>query len=836
MKKYLFVFICISLLNSGLSQNPAKPSSSEIFAAIQKLQVLGSVLYVAAHPDDENTRMISYFANEKHLHTTYLSCTRGDGGQNLVGPEIQELLGIIRTQELLMARRTDGGNQMFTRANDFGYSKHPDETLVLWDKKEVLADVVWAIRKTRPDIIINRFDHRTPGRTHGHHTSSAILSNEAFDLAGSKEAYQDQLPLVKPWQPHRLFFNTSWWFYGSRANFEKADKSNLISVDVGVYYPLLGKSNNEIAALSRSMHKSQGFGATGTRGSEMEYLEWIKGNKPTSDPLEGINTTWARIQGGAQIGTLLNEIEQNFNLTNPSASVPDLVKAYKMIHSMPDDGFWVPKKLEELKQIIYWCAGLYVEAVADSYTGTPGQTMPVYFEAINRSDIPIMLERIGFSSNTKDSIMNSSLAFNQRMNFATSMTIPEDSKYSSPYWLEHEGTLGMYAVRDQKMRGLPESKRPIYLEYSIQVNDVSIPFVTPVVYKQNDPVGGEMYRPFEVSPPVFLNFTQDVFVFGSQEPKTVHVIIKANAPDVQGTLTIKVPDQWNATPAKIPVELALAEQEQMVQFTVFPPSDPSEEYITLSFTPDDHPNRNYSQAVTIIEYDHIPTQTVLKEARAKVVKVDLFTSGDRIGYIMGAGDKIPEYLEQVGYQVNLLNNGDITLENLNQYDAIITGIRAYNTNDRIKFYQDNLLEYVNQGGTLIVQYNTNRGLKTKQIAPFPLQISRDRVAVEEAEVNILVPDHPVMNVPNKITSKDFDGWVQERGLYFANDWDDAFVPILSSHDPGEPDRDGGLLITPYGKGHYIYTGYSWFRQLPAGVPGAFRIFTNLISLGNHKQP
>ena len=732
--KYLFILICISLFYNGFSQKPIKPTSAEIFAAIQKLQVLGSVLYVAAHPDDENTRMISYFSNEKKMHTTYLSCTRGDGGQNLVGPEIRELLGLIRTQELLMARRTDGGNQMFTRANDFGYSKNPEETLVLWNKEEVLADVVWAIRKTRPDIIINRFDHRTPGRTHGHHTSSAMLSFEAFDLAGKKDAYPEQLDYVQSWQPRRLFFNTSWWFYGSRANFEKADKSNLLPVDVGVYYPTLGKSNNEIAALSRSMHKSQGFGSMGTRGSEEEYLEWIQGDKPTADPFEKINTTWSRIPEGEKIGKALHKIESDYNLNDPAASIPALLDVYQQMHKIPNDNFWVPKKIEEIKNVIAWCGGLFVEAVADSYTGTPGQEMPVYFEAINRSRIPMKLEKIGFSIVPSDSILNHDLAYNQRLNFATRVIIPSDQPYSSPYWLNETGSLGMYNVPDQLKRGVPESPDPILLAYVIKINEVSIPFQTPVIYKQNDPVEGEMYRPFEISPPVFLNFTEDVFVFGRQAPKTVNVIVKANAAELKGKLTLQIPTQWEVDPPEIPIDLKEKDQEEMVQFTILPPANPSEEIIRLKFTPDNAPLHSYDASATIIEYDHIPTQIILTKAEAKVVKVDLLTNGDQIGYIMGAGDKIPAYLEQVGYEVTLLNDGDFGLENLKQFDAIICGIRAYNTNDRIKFYQENLLEYVNQGGTYIVQYNTSRGLKADQIAPYSLQISRDRVAVEEAEV------------------------------------------------------------------------------------------------------
>jgi len=350
MRIFIFLISCFSFLISTNAQAPVQPTSADLYEQIQKMQVLGSVLYVAAHPDDENTRMISYLANEKKVNTAYLSLTRGDGGQNLIGPEIRDLLGVIRTQELLKARSVDGGQQFFSRANDFGYSKNPEETLKIWDEEEVMADVVWAIRKFQPDVIINRFDHSGNRRTHGHHTSSAVLSHKAFDLVGNKEVYPEQLEHVNTWQPKRLFFNTSWWFFGSREKFAKADKSDMLSVDVGVYYPMKGKSNNEIAAESRSMHKCQGFGSTGKRGSEQEYLKLLKGEMPKdkSSIFEGINTTWTRVKGGESIGQVIGNVDAEFKHENPAASIPQLMAAYQMIQGLPD-GYWKSVKLKDIK-------------------------------------------------------------------------------------------------------------------------------------------------------------------------------------------------------------------------------------------------------------------------------------------------------------------------------------------------------------------------------------------------------------------------------------------------------------------------------------------------------
>lgn len=831
-------FLAIMIgLGSLTGQAPQKPTSSEIFDAIQKLQVLGSVLYVAAHPDDENTQLISYFANSQKYSTTYLSLTRGDGGQNLIGTEIGEQLGVIRTQELLRARGTDGGHQMFSRAIDFGYSKNPDETLNVWNKEEILSDVIWAIRKNRPDIIIHRFDHRTPGSTHGHHTASAMLSYEAFPMVGEASVRPEQLKYVSTWSPTRQFFNTSWFFYGSREKFEEADKSDMVSVDVGEYYPTLGKSNNEIAAASRSFHKSQGFGATGSRGSNMEYLELVQGEdiSPGDDPFKGINTKWTRVKGGKEVGEMLRKIETDFDLTDPSASIPALVEVYRTLSGMEDDGFWIPKKKEELKQILLWCGGVYVEAVAEDYSAAPGQIIDVEIEAINRSDAHIDLEKLSINPGDLDTTVNLFLENNESYHFDFHYKLPDGLPYSTTYWLREPGSPGLYHVENQEMIGKPEGDRPSYLEFSLSIEGEKFQYRTPLVYKRNDPVDGEVYRPFEVSPPVFLNFTDEVLVFGQQTAKDIQVIVKAGTEKLRGTVSLNAPDGWNVSPSGVSVSLAEKNQEQLINFSVVPPSYASTNEIEAVFRDEENEGTN-SESVTLIDYDHFPLQTIVRPAKVKVVRVDLRRDGDHIGYIMGAGDKIPEFLQQVGYHVSLLEEGDLKADNLSQFDAVIVGIRAYNTDERLRFHQDELFKYVENGGTMIVQYNTNRGLTIENIAPYPLELSRDRVTVEESEVRLIAPEHPVVKGPNKITAADFEGWVQERGLYFPDKWDEKFTPILSSNDPDEPPRDGGLLIAPYGDGWYIYTGYSWFRELPAGVPGAYRIFTNLISLGKQSEP
>lgn len=835
-KVLLPVFFSFLQFATVFSQKPAQWNSSDIYQGLKKLNVLGSALYVAAHPDDENTRLISHLNNGLHIHTAYLSLTRGDGGQNLIGTEIEELLGLIRTQELMAARRIDGGNQMFSRANDFGFSKHPDETLEIWNKDEVLSDVVWAIRKWQPDVIINRFDHNSAGKTHGHHTSSAMLSVEAFDMANDKNAYPGQLKYVDTWQPKRLFFNTSWWFYGSEEKFAEADKSNMVSVDAGMYYPLMGQSNNEIAAASRSMHKSQGFGSVGSRGSQLEYLDRIKGDPLSSndDLFAGIDITWNRVKGGKPIGELISTITKNFDFEKPAASVPDLIKAYKMIQALPD-GYWKRVKSEEIQQVIVACMGLFAEAIASDYSATPGQEVELTLEAINRSAVPCTLTMVKYLPTGLDSTLNTSLANNKDLTWKKKLSLPNDLPFTNAYWLNENWELGMYTVKDQTLRGLPETPRPFKVAFTFMVNGEPLVLEKEVIFKKDDDVKGEVYRPFEVVPPVFVNLQDEVIMFNGKTAHPVNVTVKSGAPNISGKVTLAHPSGWRIEPKEIEFNLKLKGEEQTVTFQLYPPDGNSEGIISPIAAVN---GKNYSKAITLIEYEHIPTQTVLLNAEAKVAKLDLHKAGNKVAYIMGAGDKVPESLRQIGYQVDVLEDRDITIENLHQYDAVIMGIRAYNTVERLKFHQPKLLEYVHQGGTLIVQYNTSHALQipAEELAPYQLKLSRDRTTVEDAEMRFLAPDHEVLNYPNKITQKDFEGWIQERGLYFPSEWAPEFTPILSCNDPGEPVRDGSLLVAKYGKGHYIYTGLSFFRELPAGVTGAYRLFANMISVGRRDKP
>ncbi len=828
MRKILFLLL-LFVLSTAKAQPPQKLNSAEIHQAIKKLNFLGSVLFVAAHPDDENTRLISYLSNDVHAHTGYLSMTRGDGGQNLIGPELKELLGVIRTQELLAARRIDGGEQFFTRAIDFGYTKTPEETLEIWNKKEVLSDVVWIFRTFKPDVIINRFNHRTSGDTHGQHTASALLSEEAFDLAKDPSVFPGHLKYTQTFEPKRLFFNTSPWFYESDEAFKNADKSNFLEFNTGVYFPSKGLSNPEIAALSRSRHQSQGFGSTGSRGTQTEYLELIDGNLPenTPDLFAGIDTSWNRLKGGAEIGQILAQVETNFDFEDPSASLPKLVKAYQLMQAL-EDSHWKQVKTEEIKNIISASSGLYLEAISETPTAIASQEIQLNLEAINRSKQEMTLISISLNPGKVEIEPNIKLQNNQDWGKTLTFKVPDTTKYTTPYWLKEEGTLGMYKVKNQQLIGLPESRGKINVRFSILINQVEIPFEKTVVYKYNDQVKGEVYQPFEVIPPVSAKIQDKVLIFANSKSKIVPVKITAEKNELSGQLSLQTSENWKIDPKTANFNLKEKGASTTINFTVTPPKDQEEAILKPIVNLD---GTSYSDEIVTIDYNHIPLQTLVLPSKTKLVKLNIQKKGENIGYIEGAGDVVPESLEQIGFSVTKIDPESISASSLANFDAIVLGIRAYNTVEELKYKQPALLKYVENGGTLISQYNVNRGIIVDQFAPFSIELSHDRVTEENAELRFLTPDHPVLNSPNKITTKDLENWVQERGLYFADKWAPEFTPILSMNDKNETPKNGSLLIAKYGKGYFIYTGLSFFRQFPEGVPGAFRLFSNLVSIG-----
>ena len=810
------LFLCCLFISVGLGSFAQSIPSSQIFHELQKIKETRRVLYVAAHPDDENTRLIAYLANGEHMEVAYLSLTRGDGGQNLIGKELGVELGQIRTQELLKARETDGGRQFFTRAMDFGYSKDPTETLQNWEKEKVLADVVWAIRKFQPDIIITRFN-TIPGVTHGHHTTSAILAGEAFALAGRSDVYPEQLAYVKPWSPKRIFFNA----YNFRGDFQPEEGKKYHAFEVGGFDPLLGKTYHQIAADSRTMHKSQGFGSTAGTGKASDYIELVDGPDYTQGPFDGVENRWSKIKGGTQVEAQIQKVLSEFDFKDPSRNVPALLTLRKALQGLGNSEFWVNEKIEKLDQLIFRSMGLEIELISRVEIAFPGDQVKAELIMTNPSSIPvknITLQVLDtYFTGKGDEVFG-----NQSISWPIDYTIPGDMPFSQPYWLEEPIDGAMFFVKNQEKIGQPFNTDFIggELTFSIQGQEFKMPVQQ--VYKYNDQVDGEVKQPFIIVPEVDLTLSRDnVFLVEGAEPT---VVVSVNFKDqfLEGELDFEGLDPSQFKILRIE---DVPFQKKRNYTVLFLPNGSGKKVITARFrTPS---GKNYDQISKTISYKHIPNLTYFSPATINLIQADWKVSQAKIGYIPGAGDDVPGVLSALGYKVTMIGEGDYSVENLSQYKAIVVGIRAYNTNEALAANQQVLLGYVRSGGNLIVQYNTSSPLLTNQIGPFPFVIGRDRVTVQESPIEADWSS-PVLSLPNKINAQDFEGWVQERGLYFASQIDSQYQTPLLMRDPGEEPSNGSLIHGKYGDGNFIYTGISFFRQLPSGVPGAVKLFVNLI--------
>lgn len=815
--KILFLFLLFHQIQSSGAFTSNYYSSSEIFQALKKLNILGSVLYIAAHPDDENTAVLAYMSKGQLTRTAYLSLTRGDGGQNLLGDEKGDLLGVIRTEELLSARRIDGAEQFFTRAIDFGYSKTTKETLKNWDKELILGDVVKVIRQFRPDVILTRFSKTQGG--HGHHLTSAILAEEAFYAAADPTKYIEQLKDLQPWQAKRLYWNT--WNPSSKA----------VSIDIGEYNSVLGKSYNEISAFSRSMHKSQGFGVSPTRGSQLQYFDYLAGDSAQKNIFDGIEITWRRITNGENIETKINLIIDEFDPLSPENIIPDLIDVYKQIDKM-DNKYWTYRKKEEIKEIIKMCSGLWMESIVWESEISPGQNINVKNMIVNRSNFSIILEDVSTSfSNAKNNLLQN-LEINKPVSFSENISIPLNQEFTTPYWLKEKHNDFWFTISESNI-GIPKLEPSISTKFKVKIADESLVYEIPTVNRWNDAVKGEQIRPFEILPEISLSVDQNSLVFPNGKTHEVNVKLISKIDSAKGKLKIELPNDWLVEPKTTDFYIDKKGTAKEFSFRIYPNEKALSGEAKLFVEMKD---KIYNNEIVEIDYPHIEFQRVLRPVELNLVKLDIQIEPKKIAYIMGSGDEIPQSLRQIGFNVDLLTDEDLENIELSIYDVIICGVRAFNTRENLARQQTKLIKFVENGGTWIVQHNTRFGFQVDQIGPYPFSTNgRDRISEENAELEILVPDHQIFNYPNKITQKDFDGWVQERGLYFADSWEGKLYPLLAGNDEGEPSKLGGLLYSNYGKGTFIFTALSWFRQLPAGVPGAYRLFVNIISAKGNNE-
>lgn len=831
MSKFFWAAILLISINVK-AQAPAIYNSNDIYLQLKKLNVLGSVLYFAAHPDDENTRLLAYFSKEKQYRTGYLSLTRGDGGQNLIGDEQGIELGMIRTQELLAARRIDGAEQFFSTAIDFGFSKNATEALSIWNHDKILSDAVWVIRKFRPDVIITRF----PGDAragHGHHWASALLANEAFKAAADSTRFPEQFAQgVQPWQAKRILWNT-FNFGGNNTT-----SNDQFTIDIGGFNALLGQSYGEIAAESRSQHKSQGFGVSRQRGQAIEYFT-LTGGAPVQDSLmDGINTTWERVPNGKQIEAKINSIISHYNFEHPEYSVDSLVALHKTLAAMPP-GYWINKKMDEISNIIVACSGLFIEATTSKPFAVIGEVLPVNFFIDKRNNDAVSLTRIQIDA--FDTTVNQPLATNTNVNITKQLPVTPNKPLSQPYWLEAPSEKGYFTVANQQLIGKAENDAAYQAVFHLTVNGYPLQITKPVQYKYTDAIKGEQYEPLAVIAPFSVSATPGIALLNVQPAN-------GKAPDPLLRFTFK--SYINAP--NLPVTISALQDSKVVfkKDTVIN-AEVGKEYsfsqnLSKLYSKDgdgfiktvldikrSNGTARYETYLRNIHYDHIPDIHYTLQDNIHIVPEEIKTRGKNIGYIVGAGDKVPQALEQMGYEVKLLGENDITTANLAHFDAVIAGVRAYNLHGWLPAKYDILMNYIKQGGNYIVQYN-QLDLVANTIGPYPFTIGRTRVTDENAEVRFLQPQSSVLNFPNKITSKDFKGWVQERSTYHAQDFDSHYTAPLGMHDPGEPESNGSLIVAPYGKGNFVYDGLVFFRELPAGVAGAYRLMANLIALPQNK--
>ena len=821
----------MALLGSSQAQSPRTMSSSDIAVGIRKLNVLGSVLYVAAHPDDENTRLIAHLAKERLFRTGYLSLTRGDGGQNLIGEEQGIELGLIRSQELLAARRIDGGEQFFTRAYDFGYSKSTSEALETWGREKILSDVVWVIRSFQPDVIVTRFPEDSRAG-HGHHSASGVFAREAFIAAADPNRFPEHFKHgVKPWQAKRILWNT----FNFGGNNTTSDSQ--FRIDVGAYLPLLGRSLGEISAESRSQHKSQGFGVPSSRGISYEYFTPVLGEPVSRDLMDGVDLTWSRIPGAAGLKTKIEKLEKDFDFRNPSASVKGLAALYAEIGALPPS-VYRDDKLKQLVALIEAASGLYLEASTSSPYAVQGDSLSVNLQAVNRTGIPVRWK--GVALDRLDTAVERSLENNRVTTIPHRFKVPSEKSVTQPYWLVEEMQKGSFTVSDQLLIGKPWNDPAYEAVFRLEVEGVPVNFSKPVSYKSTDPVKGELFQPLYVVPPVSVNTSPGVLLFRKDSRDVRQFQLSTTAYSGIGAAEAFLSYRYGNASERVR-DTAFAYSRGQARTVNLPLSGEKMGAVSkdrllagVEYRSKSLDQANYL-ALAQVDYDHIPSIRYFYPDGVTLLNIPLQVRGRRVGYIKGAGDKVPEALQEMGFEVTYLGENDMEASTLRQFDAIVAGVRAYNVHEWLFSRQDVLSEYVAGGGNFVVQYNTNSsfGSVKSRIGPVPFNISRSRTTDENSNVRFIDPADPVLNSPNRIASADFEGWVQERGIYFADMPAKGFRPVLAMRDPGETEEQlGSLIVANHGKGRFIYTGLAFFRQLPAGVPGAYRLFANLVSNPN----
>ncbi len=830
MFKKVSTVLILGLYTVFCSAQQVRPSkSSEIYRELKTLKQLPKVLYLAAHPDDENTGLLSWLINGQNVETGYLSLTRGDGGQNLLGTEQGAALGLIRTHELLEARKLDGAQQFFTRAIDFGFSKNTIDTFKQWDADSITADVVWVIRKFRPDVIICRFPPNAAAG-HGQHAASAVVAEKAFKLAGDKNAFPDQLKYVNIWQPKRVLWNT-FRFGGVNTTAE-----NQLKVTVGQYDAQLGMGYGELAGLSRSLHKSQGAGTQSVAGIRTEYFAHVIGEPARTTLFDGIVKTWTS-QGNADIDQSLEQIISAFNFNNPDLSLPALLALRKKVMALKD-GDLKRDKLKSLDNIILSCAGFMGEVVTNQDEAVAGDQYNFRLNLVSRAANPVVLENVKWLGQSES--FNRKLSKDSLITIEHTIQIPADAALTEPYWLAKPAkNAAAFSVPDETLVGLPEAESPLNVWVGLKIGTEDFQVKLPLSFKKLDPVRGDVVEALRIVPALELKFTQPLYLTKENEDLHLSVNVKVNSNKKfnKGVLNLMYNGERLGSTDVNSFHGKNATIDYVIPKTKLAAINSGRLQLDANFVAD---GVTYNKKQILIQYPHLPSLQYFAPATVTVMKGDIQAKVKKVGYIEGAGDFIPEFLRIAGIQVEVLKDEDFygnidesggngSQNKLSQYDAIVLGVRANNTEKRLGRWMPFLWSYAKAGGNLVMQYNTNQDTTVDQLGMYNFSIANKRVTEENATVTLLNPNHKLLNFPNKITADDFKGWVQERGAYFPAQWDAAYEPLFEMHDTDEEPLKGSTLYAKYGKGNFIYTPLAFFRQLPAGNVGAARLFLNFLS-------
>jgi LmbE family N-acetylglucosaminyl deacetylase len=844
---------------------------------LKRLQTTASVLHTGAHPDDEDSGLLAYLARKEQARTAYLSLNRGEGGQNVIGTELFEPLGVIRTEELLQARRLDGGGQFFTRVMDYGFSKTRAEAAKIWGEKETLGDMVRAIRMYRPMVIISRFSG-TPADGHGQHQLAGYLTPLAFKAAADPNEFPEQIADgLRPWQAKKL--------YVSQSFVQNSDNVPSLVLNTGEYDSLIGRSYFEIAMEGRTQHKSQEMGVLELRGkmnSGMRLVENFGAKvEKESSVFDGIDTSLTAIPKlvglnddfmnselkDAQKAT--NEAVQNFDALNPSRIIPNLIKGLKAIRkargevsqrtkqlqntALADADFLLAEKEIEFSKALQMASGIVVDALSDTETIVAGDTANVAVRIFAPENTLVKVKNVsmlvpnGWTANTATEPAQQENMFRPRRETAFNaaffaVTAPKDAKPTEPYWLDTPRKNFNFDWQETDPKNMPFQSALMNAEAILEIGGESITVKKDVQYRYADDIRGELRRDVVIVPLVSVALDSNLLIAPvSNKPskQKITVSVTNNAPrETKGMIKISLPNGWAATPGSAEFALKNRGEKSAVSFDLTIPANAK---------PDDYKlitqaiigGQTYNQTMQTIAYPHIQTHRRYQKAEISAKVLNLKVAPVRVGYIMGSGDKVPEAIRRLGLNVTMLEEKDLSTGDLSKFDTIVVGIRASQTRPDFVANNNRLLDFMKSGGTLIVQYQQQEYVN-QNLPPLPAKmdtvingtqrISNVRVTDENAKVTILAPKHPVFNFPNKIGDGDWQNWIQERNLYSFSTFDEKYTPLLEAHDEGEPESRGGMVYAEIGKGKYIYTSYSWFRQLPNGNSGAYRIFANMLSL------